>query len=81
MEKEKQLIKKVSKILLSSVGVITISFLILVSSVTMYHFKGKEFQVDSGGGLITDIGALGVPRILFHILMKQRVYLMFLIGY
>lgn len=62
MEKEKKLIKKLSKILLSSVGVIIISFLILVSSVTMYFFKAQEFQTDSGGGLITDIGALGVPR-------------------
>ena len=62
MEKEKQLIKKVSKLLVSSVGVITISFLILVSSVTMYLFKAQEFQTDGGGGLITDIGALGVPK-------------------
>ena len=53
MEKEKQLIKKVSKLLVSSVGVITISFLILVSSVTMYLFKAQEFQTDGGGGLIT----------------------------
>lgn len=61
MEKEKQLIKRVIKISLSSVGAITISFLILVSAITMYIFKAQEFQNDGGGGLITDIGAYGVP--------------------
>lgn len=61
MEKEKQLIKRVIKISLSSLGAITISFLILVSAITMYIFKAQEFQNDSGGGLITDIGAYGVP--------------------
>ena len=67
MEKEKQLIKKVGKLLVSSVGAITISFLILISSVTMYIFKVQEFQTDNGGGFITDIGALGVPQELVPI--------------
>ena len=62
MDKEKKLIKKIAKILAPSIGAIFLGFLILISVVTMSIYKTKELQGGDNGGLITDIGAVGVPN-------------------
>lgn len=61
MDKEKKLIKKIGKILAPSMGAIFLGFLILISAVTMSIYKTKELQGGTNGGLITDIGTVGVP--------------------
>lgn len=62
MDKEKKLIKKIGKILAPIMGAIFLGFLILISVVTMSIYKTKELQGGDNGGLITDIGAVGVPN-------------------